>query len=199
MTARINPSQARSIDKRDRILDAAQALIHEKGYGALTIADVARRADVGKPSVYRLFADKQAILVTLADRRANLLDAAAGEAFAKNSGEDLDVVVRAMTTAIFDAVQADPTLDSVFATVLTVPALRERDRVQMRERGRVLAQMAATVMAIPYREEMDVTGVATALVTISISRHALQYQGVFADGLLEEAVAHSIGRWRTYR
>jgi AcrR family transcriptional regulator len=47
--------------KEAAILDAAAALFLEKGYEATTIEDVAQRAAVSKPTVYRYFSDKQAL------------------------------------------------------------------------------------------------------------------------------------------
>ncbi|MGL4943603.1 MAG: TetR/AcrR family transcriptional regulator [Thermoguttaceae bacterium] len=47
-----------SIPKRDAILDAAIAVFAEFGYHAADVQEVARRADVGKGTVYRYFISK---------------------------------------------------------------------------------------------------------------------------------------------
>lgn len=50
---------------RQALLQAFRELLHEKTYAAITIGDIAERADVGRSTFYRYFADKQAILVAL--------------------------------------------------------------------------------------------------------------------------------------
>lgn len=51
---------------RAEILDAARAMVRERGVGGLTIEAVAERADVSKPSVYYYFESKDDLLRTLA-------------------------------------------------------------------------------------------------------------------------------------
>lgn len=45
----------------EAIVDAALALLRERGFGAMTIEGVAARAEVGKPAIYRRFPDKPAL------------------------------------------------------------------------------------------------------------------------------------------
>jgi AcrR family transcriptional regulator len=54
--------QARSQRTRDRLLDAAEALLAQGGPDAATVPAIARRARVAVGSVYRRFADKDAVL-----------------------------------------------------------------------------------------------------------------------------------------
>ncbi|GAA5142371.1 TetR/AcrR family transcriptional regulator [Nocardioides marinquilinus] len=48
-----------------RILGAAQELIDESGYESLTMEAIAERAGVGKPTVYRRFANRDQVVVAL--------------------------------------------------------------------------------------------------------------------------------------
>lgn len=47
----------------DAIIEAALAELAERGYASLSVADVARRAGVSKPTVYRRWADKAQLIV----------------------------------------------------------------------------------------------------------------------------------------
>lgn len=62
------PRQQRSQDTLDRILDAAEALVAEKGFADATVAEVARRAGSSVGSFYTRFRDKDGLLYALYDR-----------------------------------------------------------------------------------------------------------------------------------
>jgi AcrR family transcriptional regulator len=62
------PRQARSQDTLDRILDAAEILIAEKGFADATVAEIARRAGSSVGSFYTRFHDKDGLLYALYER-----------------------------------------------------------------------------------------------------------------------------------
>lgn len=63
-------------DLRAQILDASVTLIEEKGLGALSMREVARRAGVSHQAPYHYFADRQAILAAIAGEGFRRLSAA---------------------------------------------------------------------------------------------------------------------------
>ncbi|WP_169948508.1 TetR family transcriptional regulator [Microbispora sp. H11081] len=70
---RRRPVQKRSIDRVERILDACARLLDEVGLDALTIVDVARRAEVPSGTIYQFFDGKTGMLRELALRNLELL------------------------------------------------------------------------------------------------------------------------------
>ena len=62
------PQQVRSQETLDRILDAAEALVAEKGFEDATVAEVARRAGSSVGAFYARFHDKTGLLYALYDR-----------------------------------------------------------------------------------------------------------------------------------
>lgn len=59
----------------DRILDAAASCVLAYGVDRVTLAEIARRAGVSRPTVYRRFPDTQSILAALlTDRVVRILD-----------------------------------------------------------------------------------------------------------------------------
>lgn len=54
--------RASARDRRRQLVDAAAALFAERGYPHVSVSDVAARAGVSVPTVYRHFDDKQALL-----------------------------------------------------------------------------------------------------------------------------------------
>ena len=61
-----------AIDKRMRLVEAAAGLVHEQGFGATTLADIAARAGVPLGNVYYYFKTKEAIGDALVDRLAGI-------------------------------------------------------------------------------------------------------------------------------
>jgi AcrR family transcriptional regulator len=61
-------SQAATRDVRDRLLDAAAAIIAEEGPTAATMSAIAQRAGVSRMTAYRKFEDRHALLAALFNR-----------------------------------------------------------------------------------------------------------------------------------
>lgn len=72
--------QERSRQTVNRILDAAAAIADEQGVDAATTRAIADRAGVSYPSLYRFFADREAILDELLEQHCAELDARCAEA-----------------------------------------------------------------------------------------------------------------------
>jgi AcrR family transcriptional regulator len=69
------PVQARSRQTVARILDAAAAIADQEGVDAVTTRTIADRAGVSYPSLYRFFADRDAVLDELMERHCADIDA----------------------------------------------------------------------------------------------------------------------------
>ena len=68
------PTQARSRRRVEAILDAAERLVVEHGVEALTTRDIAQAAEVPVASLYQYFADKEEVLLALAQRDMDEMD-----------------------------------------------------------------------------------------------------------------------------
>ena len=62
------PQQARSRQRVEAMIDAAERLIGEHGYDAVTTTQVAEAAGVTVASLYQFFPDKRALAQVLAQR-----------------------------------------------------------------------------------------------------------------------------------
>lgn len=68
------PQRKQGIDRFDALLDAAHVLLSEDSVREISLADVAREADVPLPSLYHFFANRNALLVALANRHLRNLE-----------------------------------------------------------------------------------------------------------------------------
>jgi AcrR family transcriptional regulator len=62
------PQQVRSQETLERLLDAAEQLVGEKGFADTPVAEIARRAESSVGAFYARFPDKDALLHALYDR-----------------------------------------------------------------------------------------------------------------------------------
>ena len=62
------PKQSRSIDKKERILDAALTMFCDRGYYNSTTNEIAKAAGVSIGSLYAYYKNKEAILLEILDR-----------------------------------------------------------------------------------------------------------------------------------
>ena len=74
-TRKRGPGRPRNQDYDDVILDAAMAILAEDGYPGLTIDGVAARAKVGRPTIYRRWPSKPALVVAALARSTGLAPA----------------------------------------------------------------------------------------------------------------------------
>lgn len=79
------PERADAAENRRRILAAARELVREQGACAVSMDDVARKAGVGKGTLYRRFADKAALMVALLDEEAQAMQAEVMRTFVRNA------------------------------------------------------------------------------------------------------------------
>jgi AcrR family transcriptional regulator len=82
MVSTSNADDAASIEIDNRILAAAERCVQDFGLDRVTVAEIARRARVSRPTVYRRWPDAYAILAAMFTRRvvAILRDVQGGEA-----------------------------------------------------------------------------------------------------------------------
>lgn len=102
------PSQARSIARYTRILDAAEELFADIGYETASTEAIAERADTSIGSLYQFFPDKRAIFDELAERYREKTRAAFDMLFAPTAGpEDWENVVDTIIAAFFQFALGD--------------------------------------------------------------------------------------------
>src|ERR1700736_3070626 len=91
-----SPRRRRDPDRKERILVAAAALGAQRGFDAISMADIGAEAGIVGSGVYRHFDSKTAILVAMADRVMDRLMTRAVEIISASPGdrECLSMLVR---------------------------------------------------------------------------------------------------------
>lgn len=128
-------------DKREGILQAAWSLIRHYGYNKTTIDDIAKKAGVGKGTVYLYFRSKAEIMLALTDLTNERITKEL-EKIAAESTSPLDRLRRCLlfrVLTLFDLVHKYPHSEDVIASML--PDIVERLKRYVRRHGELLGDI----------------------------------------------------------
>jgi AcrR family transcriptional regulator len=165
---------------REAIFVAARQLFVAKGFDAVTVAEIARAADVSEKTVFNHFPTKEDLALAGGEERlASLIDAIA----ARPPGTPVIDVFRAGTMELLDAVEATPVDDflAVPRMVRTSAALRDRLFISWEREAAALAPVVAAAAGAP---EDDIVAAVIAR-TLSWT-HRQIFRGVFTRLLADE-------------
>lgn len=149
-TARKSIGAKRSLESAEAILEAAEAVLIENGYSGFSIEAVARRARAGKPTIYRWWPSKTALLLEVYQRQKR--DIAYSDT--GDVEEDLFIFARSLfaqwrdTPAgnIFRSLVAEAQQDPAAAEALaTYSAGRRAHTGKLIERAQARGEVAADV------------------------------------------------------
>jgi AcrR family transcriptional regulator len=135
----------------ERVVDAALALVAASGMRHLTMDDVARRAGVGRMTVYRRFGTRQALLDALAQREARRCLAEIAGSF--DPAEPLADRAADVFVAVIRVIGEHPLLARL-ARVEPEALLRELTREGSVVFGAVLAFLTAQVLSAQEAGEL---------------------------------------------
>jgi AcrR family transcriptional regulator len=115
---------------RERIVEAAYALFAERGFDAVTVGDIAERAQVGRTTFFRYFGDKQEVLFADEQHHADQLTAAVAADGAPIVGLHAAIErIRGVVVAIAEQIVANPDRFRVHERLMAShPELRDRMR-----------------------------------------------------------------------
>lgn len=141
------PTQQRSRERVERMLDIAMGLIAEAGSDALRMSEVAEKAGVSIGSLYQYFPDKAAIIRTLAERYNAQGRACVAAELAKVAKiGDLPTALERVTDGYYTMFIAEPVMLDIWSGTQADKTLQEMDA----EDGRAHASMLSDVLARLY-------------------------------------------------
>ena len=147
---------------RARLTEGLAAAIAEKGYAAVTIADVVRVARVSKRTFYEHFADKEACFLALYAETSDELLELIGNAVATARGS-WEERIGAAARAYFERVAAQP--EVIRAGLLEIQAAGPRARALRREVQRRYAEQLRAFSLAAEEEEPGIRALTPALAT----------------------------------
>jgi AcrR family transcriptional regulator len=140
-------------ERRAIIEDAAARLFAERGYSATTVDDIAAKAGVSKPMLYRHFESKRELQMRLLERRRDELAAAPLDVYITGEGRRQDRVP-AMAEAWFAHVEEHPySSRMLFQDAIGDPQVQALQReLRRRQRAADVALLRELAPGLPETE-----------------------------------------------
>ncbi len=142
-TLRRQPEQARARKNLNAMLDAAAQLIGECGTDGFSMAELARRAGVSKPALYRYFPNKQAVLVALAQASFEHNNTLLRESLQRHP-DDLNDAMRDALTRYCELHRSQPFRTHLRAAMHADPQLMAMDFADTRNNAALAEQALHT-------------------------------------------------------
>jgi AcrR family transcriptional regulator len=126
--ARLVPTQQRSRERFERILECAAELMGEKGSEAFRMSDIVERTGVPFGSLYQYFPDKTAIIGTLAERyNAIGRDCVQRDLSAMKSAKDLHPTLCRIVDSYYQMFIDEPVMRDIWQATQADRALQKLD------------------------------------------------------------------------
>src|SRR6478609_9658154 len=129
-------------DQRDMIVERAAALFARRGYPGTSMNQVAEACGLSKATLYHYYADKYALLVSIADSHVSRLQGIVGEALAEHAApeEQMRMLIRRLVEEYAGAQNAHRVLTE------DVKFLDEADRKRILDKEREVVNGFALVV-----------------------------------------------------
>jgi AcrR family transcriptional regulator len=196
------PQQARSKKTLEKVLDAAEDVIKERGVAGLTVSEVVRRAGSSVGAFYARFADKEGLLATLHERNCAEALATAELALDPARWQSADIASILEEVVKFTAAQTRERLGLVLAFVALaatdVSYARRRAILQQKIGALLGALLLARSDEISHPDPRLAGDIAVRMVLGTLESDALERrqsstESARADEILAHEVARAIG------
>lgn len=148
--ARLVPTQKRSRERFEVILETAEQILLEKGPDAFRMSDIVARAGVPHGSLYQYFPDKAAVIATLAGRLNEAgRDCVAAELATIAAPADLGPALQRITDGFFAMYQDIPAMRVIWQATQADPALQRLDAEESALLAGLLAARLVALMDAP--------------------------------------------------
>jgi AcrR family transcriptional regulator len=151
---RRRPSQRRSRQTFEAVLDAVGRILKREGVKAVTTNRIAEVAGVSIGSVYQYFPDKRSIFIALHARHVEDVDRVIHATLVENASAPLEKLIRALIDAVVNAHSPDPALYQMMLTEVPHRAEGTRD-FAVRLHGTFRLAIAARIRDLETDHDLD--------------------------------------------
>lgn len=181
------PVRTRDPDRGQKILDAAAHLIAERGYHAVSLADIGAEAGIVGSGVYRHFAGKAAILVELFERVIDGL--LADQQVITESETDVATAFERLIDGQVDFVVGQRAIAQVYHH--EIANLPDLDRRRLRRKQRIYVEGWVILLEEQRADLDDVSARTLVHAAIGSIQSTLFHNGGLSDARLRELLRGS--------
>lgn len=180
------PSQRRSRERVENILEAATALIAEAGSDAMRMSEVAERAGISIGSLYQYFPDKAAIIRTLAERyNAQGRECIEAELADVRDMAGLRTAFGGLIDIYYGLFLAEPVIRDVWSGMQADKTLREVELEESRANGALLVDVLVRLKPDVDPEDLACSAFLIMSLGEATMRLAISVERAEGDALVE--------------
>lgn len=180
------PSQRRSRERVENILEAATALIAEAGSDAMRMSEVAERAGISIGSLYQYFPDKAAIIRTLAERyNAQGRECIEAELANVRDMAGLRTAFGGLIDIYYGLFLAEPVIRDVWSGMQADKTLREVELEESRANGALLVDVLVRLKPDVDPEDLACSAFLIMSLGEATMRLAISVERAEGDALVE--------------
>lgn len=180
------PSQRRSRERVENILEAATALIAEAGSDAMRMSEVAERAGISIGSLYQYFPDKAAIIRTLAERyNAQGRECIEAELADVRDMAGLRTAFGGLIDIYYGLFLAEPVMRDVWSGMQADKTLREVELEESRANGALLVDVLVRLKPDVDPEDLACSAFLIMSLGEATMRLAISLERAEGDALVE--------------
>ena len=123
----VSPSrEQQAAATRNRIIDAAEALLLEKGFAGMTVSEVAKKAGVSPQTVYAVFTSKAGIIMAAIEERVHNDDRNVDVIKQMNTSDDPVLILQSVARLVRNIYEGNaPTFTAVYGACVVSPQLAD--------------------------------------------------------------------------
>jgi AcrR family transcriptional regulator len=184
----IEPTQARSRKKVQRILDAARDLLIEQGTLDLKMTEVAKAAKVAVGTLYQFFPTRSALTQKLFAEEMSVIDAGVAKTFYQlRDPDELSAQIEAQLLSHLRIVQSRPAMMVIWGSAAIDPVIQAADLLNTQTNAAVLTDRILSEIG----PEADLEAVSASSILVchlwsSVIRLCVQAEHAKADAIIRE-------------
>lgn len=183
--ARLVPTQQRSRERFERILQCAAEVMAEKGSEAFRMSDIVERTDVAFGSLYQYFPDKTAIIGTLAERyNAIGRDCVRRDLSTVKSAKDLHPALCRITDSYYQMFIDEPVMRDIWTATQADRALQKLDEEDGAYLAGLLSDALRTIAPSASESALSAFSQLTMTLIAAAVRHAITLDAKEAKRIL---------------
>ena len=153
---------------RNRIIDAAESLLLEKGFAGMTVAAVAKRAGVAPQTIYAIFSSKAGIIMAAIEDRVLRDDSNVDAIKQLQNATDPVQILRSVARIIRNVYEGNaPTFTAVYGACMVSPQLadleKELNELRREKQAPIVDDLMASGKMLPHLDREAVRDLLWAL------------------------------------